>query len=322
METILNVFSIPLTAFGVNAALAAATALIAAGGWCAYRRIRYGAWIRMAVLALPLMLLCSRILYAVGNVLYYTRTVGDLTKMLHFWDGGASVLGALLGLILAAAITERWQKLRPGMLQDAVAIGAPIGLIIERLSEAGTELGMGQTIDADWMATHPFFAVDDGYGYIVHAVFRYEAIVAAVLLLALLVWVIVRKGDTGAHGDLLLVMLTLLGSSQALLESLRNDGHMLIGFVRVNQIVSIVLPVVALSVWTARAHRGHHGFDWKLLLMWLLAAGGITIATVQEFAVDSSDNVLLDYGIMAAGLAMVVAAALITRRWTRKINYE
>ena len=318
MDILTTFFSVPLTGFGAGMALAALTTLVFAYIWCAKKCVVYGVWIRLCVLALPLMLLGSRVLYAIGNVLYYTRTAGNVWLMLNFWEGGASVLGALLGLILAAALTERWTHAKPGVLLDAVGFGFLPGVCIERLFEKGTELGMGQTIDGGWMAEHPFFAVDDGYGYIVNAVFHYEAVVAAVLFVVLAVWMLIRRGNPGCDGDLLLGGLTLFGVCQALLESLRNDGHMLIGFVRVNQIVSIVLPVAALTVWTIRAHKGFREFDWKLLLCWILAAGGIAVATVQEFAVDSSDNVLLDYGIMAAALALVAFAAFAARNLALK----
>lgn len=318
MDILTTVFSVPLTGFGAGMALAALTTLVFAYIRCARKGIGYGAWIRLCVLALPLMLIGSRVLYAIGNILYYTRTAGNVWLMLNFWEGGASVLGALLGLILAAALTERWTHAKPGVLLDAVGFGFLPGVCIERLFEKGTELGMGQVIDGGWMAEHPFFAVDDGYGYIVNAVFHYEAVVAAVLFVVLAVWMLIRRGNPGCDGDLLLGGLTLFGVCQALLESLRNDGHMLIGFVRVNQIVSIVLPVAALTVWTIRAHKGFREFDWKLLLCWILAAGGIAVATVQEFAVDSSDNVLLDYGIMAAALALVAFAAFAARNLALK----
>ena len=313
MDILTTVFSVPLTGFGAGMALAALTTLVFAYIRCVRNGVGYGVWIRLCVLALPLMLIGSRVLYAIGNILYYTRTAGNVWLMLNFWEGGASVLGALLGLILAAALTERWTHVKHGVLLDAVGFGFLPGVCIERLFEKGTELGMGQTIDGGWMAEHPFFAVDDGYGYIVNAVFHYEAVVAAVLFVVLAVWMLIRRGNPGCDGDLLLGGLTLFGVCQALLESLRNDGHMLIGFVRVNQIVSIVLPVAALTVWTIRAHKGFRGFDWKLLVFWVLAAGGIAVATVQEFAVDSSDNVLLDYGIMAAALALVAFAAFAAR---------
>ena len=318
METILTVGSLPLTAFGAGMALAALAALLTAGAWCAWKRIRYGAWIRMAVIALPLMLVMSRLLYAVGSMNYYIYTVGDLSKMLNFWDGGASVLGALLGLIIAAAITEKWQKLPSGTLLDAVGFGAPVGILVERLFEQGTQLGLGQTIGTGWMAEHPFFAMDDGYGYIVHAVFRYEAVAAAVVFAVILAWMLIRRGSVTVNGDLLLVMLSLFGAAQVVLESFRNDGHMLLGFVRLNQVTAIVFPVAALAIWTARAHRGEHGFDKRLLIHWLMAVAGIAVGIVMEFKVDSSDNVLLVYGIMGASIALVVLAGLLTRRYAAR----
>lgn len=318
METILTVGSLPLTAFGAGMALAALAALLTAGAWCAWKRIRYGAWIRMAVIALPLMLVMSRLLYAVGSMNYYIYTVGDLSKMLNFWDGGASVLGALLGLIIAAAITEKWQKLPSGTLLDAVGFGAPVGILVERLFEQGTQLGLGQTIGTGWMAEHPFFAMDDGYGYIVHAVFRYEAVAAAVVFAVMLAWMLIRRGSVTVNGDLLLVMLSLFGAAQVVLESFRNDGHMLLGFVRLNQVTAIVFPVAALAIWTARAHRGEHGLDKRLLIHWLMAVAGIAVGIVMEFKVDSSDNVLLVYGIMGASIALVVLAGLLTRQYAAR----
>lgn len=318
METILTVGSLPLTAFGAGMALAALAALLTAGAWCAWKRIRYGAWIRMTVIALPLMLVMSRLLYAVGSMNYYIYTVGDLSKMLNFWDGGASVLGALLGLIIAAAITEKWQQLPSGTLLDAVGFGAPVGILVERLFEQGTQLGLGQTIGTGWMAEHPFFAMDDGYGYIVHAVFRYEAVAAAVVFAVLLAWMLIRRGSVTVNGDLLLVMLSLFGAAQVVLESFRNDGHMLLGFVRLNQVTAIVFPVAALAIWTARAHRGEHGFDKRLLIHWLMAVAGIAVGIVMEFKVDSSDNVLLVYGIMGASIALVVLAGLLTRQYAAR----
>ena len=318
MNTILNVGTLPVTSFGAGMALAALAALLVSGAWCAYRRVSYSTWIRMTVLALPLMLVMSRLLYVVGSLNYYIYTVADLSKMLLFWDGGASVIGALLGLIIAAAITEKWQKLPSGTLLDAVGFGAPIGIMVERLFEEGTQLGLGQTIGTGWMADHPFFAMDDGYGYIVHAVFRYEAVAAAVVFAVVLVWMVIRRGNVTVNGDLLLIMLSLFGALQIILESYRNDGHMLLRFVRLNQVVSIVFPVVALAIWTARAHRGEHGFDKRLLLHWLMAAAGVAVGIVMEFKVDSSDNVPVVYGIMGAAIALVVLAGLLTRRYAYK----
>lgn len=297
-----------LTSYGLMCALAMLCALLAAGLWCRHVRIGYGAWIRLCALGIPLSWLCSRAAFCLANVFYFFDEIGIPSLMLRFWEGGASMFGALAGLILAAWLVEKQQRLPHGKLLDALAFGAPVGAIIARLAEAGTEgMGWGDMIIAEWLM--PIGVTDARW----HPVYLYEAVAAGAILIALLAWIASRKGKAEQPGDILLVFLTLYGCAQVVLESMRDDGHMVIRFVHVNQIVAIVLPAIALLVWTLRLCK-KGAKKSQIIIPWLVLFACVGVGILQEFAVDDSENLFIDYGIMAAAMAVVAITALLTRK--------
>ena len=299
------------TAYGLMCALAMLCALLAAGMWCRHDRIGYGVWIRLCTLGIPLAWVCSRVVFCLANVFYFFDEIGIPSLMLRFWEGGASMFGALAGLILAAWLVETWQRLPHGKLLDALAFGAPVGAIIARLAEAGTEgMGWGDMIMTEWLLP---IGVTDAHW---HPVYLYEAVAVGAILIALLAWVAFGKEKSRHPGDILLVFLTLYGCVQVVLESMRDDGHMVIRFVHVNQIVAIVLPAIALLVWTLRLMK-KGAKKSQVILPWLILFICIGIGIAQEFAVDASENLFVDYGIMAAAMAVV---AFVTLRARQRAN--
>lgn len=298
------------TRFGVLCAGAMLATLLVAGAWYRRQGVGYGVWIRLCVMAIPLAWLASRLVYCLANIPYYFIEVENPALMLQFRDGGFSLFGAMGGLVLAAWLTAKWQRISPAVLLDGIGLGAPLGIIIERLAQIGTGVGWGDAIESEWLLP---IGVTESYW---HPVYLYQAICAAILLLILAVWLVIRKGRMGQiRGDLFLVFLTLYGAMQVVLESLCSDGHMVVHhFVHINQIVAIVLPVAALAVWSARlAKKGAK--KSQLVIVWLIVAAMIGLGIRQEFAVDHPTfPLVVEYGIMAAAMAVVAATALIVRR--------
>lgn len=302
METLFTLFGAPVTAYGVTAACALALTLLLSGVFAARKKADYGSIIRLAAVAIPLCWLFSRLFYVLANCTYYLTTLSNPSLALRFFDGGYALSGAVAGLILAAGLTEKWRKLPRGVLLDAVGLGMLPGIAVERLGEAGTGMGLGRAIYTPWLAKLPFFAATDETGEIVHAVYRYEALAAALIFAGVMIYLIFRGKEALRGGDVLLMVLTLLGCVQVLLESLRNDGHMVVHFVRINQVLAMALPVIALAIWSRRGK--------KPLVSWLVVIAAIALATRQEFRIDSSENLWLDYGIMALCLALVAVTTL------------
>ena len=294
-----------ITSYGVKAAAAMAALLLVAGLWYRRERAGYGPWIRLCVLALPLAFVCSRLLFAL-TALGSGDVFSSPVQALYFRDGGASITGAFLGVLAAAALVERLCRVPRGTLMDGVALGAPLALIIERLSEPAMELGTGRYVDTDWLSF--LGSMTEGR----HPVYLYEAVIAAVIGLTLILLAL-RRGGMKHRGDLLLIFLTLYGATQVVMESLRDDGHMVIYFIRINQIAALLMALTAFILWMVRWARKGAKKPHQILCGAAVAAA-IAQGVVQEFAVDSNPNLLLEYGIMALCMAVMAAVSLTVRR--------
>lgn len=293
-----------ITTYGLFAALSLGLLLISAGLWYRRKNIDYAVWIRLCVLAIPLALVFSRLLFAIFAIVN-----GDFSspvQALYFRDGGASITGAFIGVVLAAVITGKATGVSRAELLDGIALGSPVALIAERLAEFPVDMGIGRPIDTEFL----YFlgsATDDR-----HPVFAYEAVIAAVILVTLLI-IALRKGSVKHSGDLMLLFMTLYGTTQVLMESLRDDAHMVIYFIRINQIAALVMVVAAFVIWMVRWGR-KGAKPLSLIIASLLVVAGIALGIVQEFAVDSNPNLLLEYAIMALALALIAGVTLAVRR--------
>ena len=308
-QTLLTILGIPVTGFGVACALAMLWCLVGAALWCRQTGTGYGPFIRLAVLTLPLVWLCSRLFFVLANCTYYLTTLSNPAFALRFWDGGYSVTGALAGLLLAALLTEKWTKLSRGRLLDAVGYGAPLGLMLLCLMERGTGLGLGRSVSG----ALSFLGVSDGMGDLVHPVYLYQAAAAGALCILLTVWMC-RRGWEVPSGDLCLTSLTLMGCAQVVLESLRNDGHMVVHFVRIQQVVYLLMVLLALLVCTRRLGRRGGMKKSHQLLLWLVALFLVGVGVWMEFRVDRGALKLLYYSVMTLCMALLGAMTLICRR--------
>lgn len=311
VETVGMVFGAPLTRYGLLCAFALLGVFAVALGWCGRQRVGYGAFIRMAALGVPLAWLLGRITYVAASYNYYLVELEAPALALRFWDGGYSMLGVFAGLTLAAWMAEKTAKVPRGSLLDALALGLPLGLMVERLAEGGTGLGEGLAVPEGWPA---ILTAQTDYGAL-HAVYLYEAVTAAVIFAALLAWsLLCRKRQ---NGDMMLLFMLLFGCTQVLLESLRDDAHMEVHMgVHVQQVMCAVLVVIALAVWTRRAHRLGACPRWWAALCALAGALLVTLAVVAEFGVDRWDSKAAAYGLMAACLLGLYELSGMSRRFS------
>ena len=291
-----------LTLYGTLAALSLAALLSVSCLVLRKKGVGYDAFIRLAVLAVPFAFLGSRVAFCLSNLSYYLETIGDASLMLQFWDGGASMTGAMLGVILAAVIAAKWCKLPAGLMLDAAAFGMPAALIIERLAEPLCEMGWGKYFQSTAFTFLAELTQD------MHPVFAYEAIAAVVIGVAMLLYFRKHKAQ---NGDALGFFLVLYGCCQTVLESLRNDGHMkVIHFVRINQVAAIAMVTAVLIVWSLRCMR--HGSKKEAIISWVTTAVCIGFGVVQEFAADGDENpyfsLTLVSGLLAAALMIVCVA--------------
>ena len=301
---------------------ASALLYLCAAGILGYtRRLPAGTVRLYGLLALPLGLVLARMAFCLVNWEYFTETISQPWRMLAFWDGGYSMLGALAGLILAAFITSRILHVRFGGLLDVAA--APLGLLLVgfRLAESLTgQLGMGKQVEVGALAqTLPLLFVPDQMGTLTLyrlAVYRYEAVAGVVLLACGLAMFLTRRPKHRARmGDVAMAVFALYGAMQVLLESLRDDGHMLWGFIRVQQLGAALIPVLALAVWGARyAHirQARKATVAAWLLLPVMAAVALLMVQPINHVLDLTGKRPLGFALLAA-LALYMALFLRVR---------
>ena len=307
-ETVFTLLGQSVTGFGLGMAGAMLLMLAVMGGWCHARKLGYGVFVRFAALAVPLTLLCSRALFVLADCTYYLTTLSNPALALRFWDGGYSLVGAVLGFMLAAWLSEKATRLPGKPLLDGAALALPLGVFVERLCEPGTDMGMGKAIATP---AFMFLGVEDPLtGEWVHPVFYYEAAVAGILFVALLICAVRRKKTAGS---LLGIFTVLFAATQIFFECMRNDNHMVVHFVPVQQVAELLMLLTVLGCWTKRlAKKGTK--KSQIMLIWLVVIACVALTVFMEFRIDRGSMKLLYYSVIALCMTAVCVLALRCRR--------
>lgn len=200
---------------------------------------------------------------------YYLSHPGEIIKV---WQGGMSFHGGFLGVVLAAWAWARRNGIAALRLADALAVAAPVGLLLGRLANFINAELWGRPTTAPWGVIFPGEAAQHCPG-IVGACARhpsqlYEAGLEG-LLLGLVLLVLVRRGGLARPGLALGVFLAGYGLARFVVEFFRQAdarfitpdnplGHVLGGPVwgiTMGQLLS--LPMVAVGagfiLWALRS---------------------------------------------------------------------
>ena len=248
----------------------------------------------LACAALPAGLAGARLLY----VLF--RPGAFLERgVLHIFflrEGGFLLYGAVLFTLCADALLARKKGLDMAECLDALSVPGLLTIALCRLSEGFAAEGLGNWVENESLWFFPV-AIPNAYGEYQYALFVLEALAALGIALYL-----VRKHLP--KGERIRSALLLYACCQVVLESLRMDSCLRMGFVHVSQVLSAVLILVIVLLRTAGKK------DRRQLLMRVLAVLLITTAIgLIEFALEKSmiPNLVL-YGLMillCAGYAVL-----------------
>lgn len=302
--------------YGLAVALAAAAALLLAGAQARRARLAPGTLSWVTLLAVPLAVLLSRTLYCLVCL--------DMSGFFRLTEGGFTLYGAMLGVLLAVFFTARITRQPFARLADALAAPGALMIALCRMAEGLVGQGYGRYI-TDWFDPeygmslfHPEdvsffqhfpFAVRDMYDEYSWAIFVLEAVLALVICLVLL------RAKERAPGGKALLFVLLYAACQALCEGLREDAVLRWGFVRVNQILSavavaVVLLICCLRLADKRTHRP------LMLRAWCGTLVGMLLVIAMEFAVEKKIVFLefmpmdVCYCITALAGALMVASIL------------
>ena len=301
-ETVIySVGSLNIFRYGIFIAIGALAALIVFALLCRSRSLPGDIPLLWGVLAIPIGLICSRLLFCIFDFRFHGMV--SLRAILSFWGGGLSMMGALLGAVLAACLAAWILRVFPRTVLDTLTPALFVFIFFARLGESSTELlgrSRSMTFDAD-----NFLFFNDGYSTYLNT-YILEALCAAVLFIILLVMLRRERRP----GDVLLKGMLLFGCTQVLWESLRFDSHMRFSFISMQMGIAALLFAIPLIIFAARC--GKKPLIITVIVIALVVGGVVGI----ELMIDRTDvsNVLL----YAAYVILLSVPVILGFCWKRR----
>lgn len=300
--------------YGLFAAMGAALMMLVMYALMEAKKMPKGATALTGVLSIFFGAVCSKLFFALFN-LDGLSILGKLRPDM-FSGGGHSMMGALVGGFAGAALSGLLLKKQTLRCMDIFACAVPAFILFARLGEQfdlDGAFGISRPLNHPASVHWPAFLLqqDDYANYLL--VYKLEAIAAALILIVLILDLLLQKN--AKPGNTFILFLLLFGGSQALLESLRQDKHMTLSFVHLQQIMAIPMVIGGVMMAARRAGKDKR-FLWKL-------AGGLALATLLgillEVAIYRPDMVIemdiyLIYIIFALLMAVLVYLGLRLRK--------
>lgn len=211
------------------------------------RRTRFapGAVLTFAALAVPLGLIFGRLIYCACR--YVDLLDYGLGYLFRVDYGGFALMGAALGLLLAAFAAAKIEGVSFLSLLDCVLPGLMLLLAAARFGEGATTNGLGPEVSCEALRFFPL-AMRGLYGEYCYAVFMGEGLTALIAA----VWT-QSQGVSYADADnapprgwTAGCALIIVCAAQIVWESARRDEVLKNGFVRYTQIFAAVVLFIVL----------------------------------------------------------------------------
>ena len=196
----------------------------------------------------------------IGYVLFYApaRFVANPLEIFKVWEGGMSFHGGFLGVILATIIYTRMKKMPLLQVGDAVALAAPVGLLLGRLANFINGELYGRVTDVSWAMKFPLINPATGqrdWDNLTeprHPSQLYEAALEGLLLL-LIMWALALGANwLKRPGSLIGIFFIGYGAARFFVEYFREPDPDLVGMVRdygisMGQVLSAPMVIIGIG---------------------------------------------------------------------------
>ena len=188
----------------------------------------------------------GRIGYAlIYNFNYY---INNISEIFMIWKGGMSFHGAVVGIIISTYLFSIKYKINIFYFLDLVALSAPIGIFLGRISNFINSELYGRETDVFWSVK--FILVDNLNR---HPSQLYEAILEGLILFLILNFLFSRANKQ--HGYISSLFLINYSIFRFIIEYTREpDAH--IGFLIFNlttgQVISIIVFILGSLLWFSK----------------------------------------------------------------------
>lgn len=204
--------------------------------------------------AIPIAIISARIYYVIFQWDYYSQHPSEIIAI---WNGGIAIHGALIGSVITAYVFTKKRKLSFWKIADVAAPSILLGQAIGRWGNFINQEAHGGEVTRSFLESLmlPEFIINQMYinGAYYHPTFLYESLwnlLGVVLLLML------RRVNLG-RGEMFLSYVIWYSIGRFFVESLRTDSLMLTDSLRIAQVISIVLILLAVVLWVYRRMKGY-----------------------------------------------------------------
>ena len=169
-------------------------------------------------------------------------------EILMVWKGGMSFHGAVIGIILATNIYSKKNKVSALYFLDLVALSAPIGIFLGRISNFLNSELYGRETDLYWSVK--FIFIDNLNR---HPSQIYEAIFEGLVLFIILNYLISR--DNKKEGYISSLFLIFYSIFRFLIEFTREpDQHigLLLFNLSMGQLISVIVLILGILLWQSK----------------------------------------------------------------------
>jgi phosphatidylglycerol---prolipoprotein diacylglyceryl transferase len=203
--------------------------------------------------AIPIAIISARIYYVIFEWKYYSQHPSQIPAI---WNGGIAIHGALIGSIITVFVFAKKKGISFWKITDIAAPSLILGQAIGRWGNFMNQEAHGGEVTRSFLENlHlPNFIINQMYigGKYYHPTFLYESIwdIVGFILLILLRRVNLRRGE------LFLSYLIWYSIGRYFVEGMRTDSLMLTVNLRMAQMISIVLVIVAAAIILYRRKKG------------------------------------------------------------------
>jgi prolipoprotein diacylglyceryl transferase len=230
-----------------------------------YRLTKRGAenWvvIDIALLAVPLAIICARIYHVLTHWSFYFGPGANPWSAFAIWEGGIAIYGALIGGAVGAYLGCKWRGIRFWTFADALAPGLIIAQAMGRLGNYFNNELFGLPTNLPWgleiQSNNPAFPAGLAPGTLFQPTFLYE-IIWNLLGAAVLLWA--GRRFTLQWGRLFGLYLVWYSAGRVVWESIRIDPSDVFLGLRTNVWAAIFGVVIGLVIMIVQKRR-HPGYE-------------------------------------------------------------
>ncbi|MFC0273943.1 prolipoprotein diacylglyceryl transferase [Metabacillus herbersteinensis] len=211
-------------------------------------------FVDLVLFAVPIAIVFARAYYVIFKWKYYSAHPDEIFAI---WEGGLAMHGVLLGTVLTFIVFSKIRDISFWKLVDILAPSLILGQAIGRWGNFINQEAHGGPVSREFLERLylPDFIINQMYieGTYYHPTFLYESVwnfCGFVFLMFL------RKMNL-RRGELFLTYIIYYSIGRFFIEGMRTDSLMLTEHLRIAQVMSIILILVAILITWYRRKKGY-----------------------------------------------------------------